>query len=333
MMYTPHRSLCAAVAISAALALGSSPAIGQEAAAPVDLAPAIEASPPEPVVILPEDPVPAAPVPTVILPSVPVVETEPSDTVADTSEPVAAKAGQSAERPAVAAVAPSVQPEPVAGQQVNPPADIASDADDGAASAVSTISDRRPATFAEAAPESGSPEPFAMDDEALAALVGILGLGGVAGFLAMRSRRRRRQPGEMASVAPVSALADKRLTAPEASLPEADDRQPVAGFAMASPAGAPIAGAKFELPQGPVPTGEARQALLDRMVVAPPDKANPFTSRKARRKRARIILQHREHVLRRQATEPFDWRTYKPSIRRDILASPTGSGATTPISA
>jgi hypothetical protein len=45
---------------------------------------------------------------------------------------------------------------------------------------------------------------------------------------------------------------------------------------------------------GAVPHGEARLALLDRMVAAAPDEANPFTSVKARRKRARIILQSRE---------------------------------------
>lgn len=34
-----------------------------------------------------------------------------------------------------------------------------------------------------------------------------------------------------------------------------------------------------------------RDALLNRMVAAAPDAANPFTSRKARRRRARLILQ------------------------------------------
>jgi LPXTG-motif cell wall-anchored protein len=45
---------------------------------------------------------------------------------------------------------------------------------------------------------------------------------------------------------------------------------------------------------GAVPHGEERQALLDDMVAAAPDEANPFTSAKGRRKRARIILQSRE---------------------------------------
>jgi hypothetical protein len=36
---------------------------------------------------------------------------------------------------------------------------------------------------------------------------------------------------------------------------------------------------------------EERSALLDKMVNARPDKANPFTDRRLRMKRARLILQ------------------------------------------
>ena len=36
---------------------------------------------------------------------------------------------------------------------------------------------------------------------------------------------------------------------------------------------------------------EERDALLKRMMDAPPDRANPFTDRRARMRRARLILQ------------------------------------------
>ena len=64
---------------------------------------------------------------------------------------------------------------------------------------------------------------------------------------------------------------------------------------------------------GPVPTGEAREALLRRMVEAAPDAENPFTSGKARRRRARLILQAREQRQREIDRKPFDFRTYQPS--------------------
>ena len=64
---------------------------------------------------------------------------------------------------------------------------------------------------------------------------------------------------------------------------------------------------------GPVPIGEDRLELLEVMVAAAPNEANPFTSRKARMRRARLILQHREHL--QMQGKPFDWRTYRPTTR------------------
>ena len=77
------------------------------------------------------------------------------------------------------------------------------------------------------------------------------------------------------------------------------------------------------MPEGPVPqTRAARDALLERMVSAPPDEANPFTSRRARMRRARIILQSREIDQKQEATRPFDWRTYEPSTSHPAPATP-----------
>jgi hypothetical protein len=53
----------------------------------------------------------------------------------------------------------------------------------------------------------------------------------------------------------------------------------------------PSDGASVDLPARPPENYEARSALLEKMVAAAPDKANPFTDRKQRLHRARLILQ------------------------------------------
>lgn len=85
--------------------------------------------------------------------------------------------------------------------------------------------------------------------------------------------------------------------------------------------------AKPEAEGEPAPTGEARQKLIQEMVAAPPDEENPFTSVRARRKRARIILQRRENERHeneqgQQGDKPFDWRTHKPTTKSRNPSSP-----------
>ena len=62
------------------------------------------------------------------------------------------------------------------------------------------------------------------------------------------------------------------------------DANPVAGAL-------PSDGAAVDLPAKLPESYEERSALLDRMVAAKPDRANPFTDRRARLRRARLILQ------------------------------------------
>lgn len=194
-----------------------------------------------------------------------------------------------------------------------------------------------------AEPKSGNGLEF--PDEALAGLLGVVGLG-AAGFLATRSRRRRRDDDvERPRLEPVSRRIEPRefeddivpvtgipssLKAPRTmpAMQEADIQPAPAVASTTEPpvrqtgpavaydfsrAPKPATGARGAIPDGPVPTGEARLALLDRMVAAKPDADNPFTSAKARRKRSRMMLQHRERMLRENATEPFDYRTYQPT--------------------
>ncbi len=133
---------------------------------------------------------------------------------------------------------------------------------------------------------------------AIALLLG-LGLAGAA-ILAIRSRRKKgggTEPATVSGVAPAAGAAPAWSPMPVKAPAEARVQTPAAARAIPS-------------------ASEDRQAVLERMVAAPPDKENPFTSRKARRRRARILLQHRE---RQQAQESgFDWRTYssreKPAV-------------------
>ena len=70
-----------------------------------------------------------------------------------------------------------------------------------------------------------------------------------------------------------------------------------------------------QMADGPPPVGRERADLLRAMTAEPPDRFNPFTSPKARRRRARLILQYREQLWEDRVDQPFDWRTYKPSER------------------
>ena len=67
--------------------------------------------------------------------------------------------------------------------------------------------------------------------------------------------------------------------------------EPFAPRGPAVPGGLPHAGAAVALPQELPESYEEREALFYRMVEARPDRANPFTDRKARMKRARLIMQ------------------------------------------
>lgn len=99
----------------------------------------------------------------------------------------------------------------------------------------------------------------------------LLVLGGVA-FAA--TRRRRVWEADADFVPPVVERPGMRpaVERPVAAAPD---------VAVPSPFANPTAGA----------TADERAELIDRMVASPPDARNPFTSAKARRRRARLIVQ------------------------------------------
>jgi len=147
----------------------------------------------------------------------------------------------------------------------------------------------------------------------LAALLAALGIPVIA-LLTLRSRRAAKRQTVLQIERPMVARTE---TPPQQAVPAAAapyvpamDRSapkqvfsfntPVVSAPATSPLGAtdqstkgalPADGASIALPARMPEDFAERDALLKRMVNAKPDRANPFTDRKARLKRARLILQ------------------------------------------
>lgn len=209
---------------------------------------------------------------------------------------------------------------PVAGNSVPEPAnpDLASATDDaeGVIPPIAPSVDQVPAPAQDTLSQGDATE-TAVWLGILASALGVIGLG-VLGALALRRRRvgavpidvverpkvsdrqatsagsltppvvPNSDPGRAdgtvttAAVQPVAAPARIESAGFAPIAPQARERQPVAMTGYGATAALPR-----ELPRDPA----EREALLERMVAAKPDRANPFVSRKARRKRARLILQ------------------------------------------
>lgn len=321
----PTTSPLALAAILAASAIPFTAASAQEAAAPA----------PAPVIVLPPvDAAPAAPAPApIILPDV----TTPPPAAQAAPEPAASPSTRAAPR-AVAttttrsssrATEPS-SPSAVAGPAASEPSTIVPPVTvpDAATDPIA------PPVAADAAPVAEVPPAPAEDNGWLIPLaLGGMAVGGGIAYAATAGKRRRkvrsadapvyrearnearapvREPLATSSLAATLAGADARREANSQVVPVGTPT-----YAADGPAGTtPAAGRTFReparVPAGPVPTGAARQALIDRMVAAAPDASNPFTSQKSRRKRARILLASAEHRQRLVATEPFDFRSYAP---------------------
>lgn len=321
MQYKPTRSLCATVAIAATLALGSTTGFAQEAAPVVSVPPAA----PAPAITAPP-PVSAAP--TVAIPPVTVQPTAPQPEAA-AAEPAPAPA-RAEPAPRQAAAAPAAGAPAAATPADTAPAVPAAVPPE---SALQTPLDTAELDTAEPAPVIQAPAPAAEADTGgltgeevgFLALLAAIGLGGIA-FLVMGMRRRRRTASEVEvhDYTPEPAVTGLQqpvvmTETPVRANPVYDVADHPAQPAMASPTmtaprSAPTEA--FAMGSGPFPTDD-RQHLIDRMVAAEPDEANPFTSRKARRRRARLLLQARENGQPGDAAKPFDWRSYEPSRRRE----------------
>lgn len=355
MTHAPTPFLRATTAICAVLALGSTPAWAQEVAPTIDVPAASAPAPAQPTIVLPaEAPPPAAPAAPPVMTSqpmvqqTPVVTPPPAAVVAEEATPTRPTATErSAARAAARATSTSNStPTQPAAAAVAPTPAVPMTAD-APMSPAASVPLAQPATTPPPADTSLQNDPQegaqALDDNSATAMVGagaalLLALG--LGTFAVTRRRRRAEAQEDAVLtAPATAYAEPAprpvvqrpvSTAPAATPVVAPQHAPAMpldarrsiGEEELVPATHPAASQPVSL-DGPVPqTREGRDALLDRMVSAAPDASNPFTSRKARLRRARIILQSREIDEKNAATKPFDWRTYQSSTSNPAPATP-----------
>lgn len=280
---TPHR--LAGTAIAAFLALSSTTVLAQESPAPA----AAPVAQPAPTIVLP--PVVVQPAP--IIEAAPAVQAPVARAVAPraeartaTAKPVAAPVSRGA----------SAAPNPIAREVTAPVADTAP-------IAPVAETDALPANLA--GPPVATAEPASNDnsnDLLLAGLAGALGLGAIGLFAA--TRRRRVEPEDaVVEYEPVSEPVEPVAEAPQRNA------------TLAAPAFTPLAAwSEPRVPQAQPVDSRAlnlnRAALLDRMVAAEPDANNPFTTSKARRHRARLMLQSLESDRWDDAelAPGFDWR-------------------------
>lgn len=285
-------------------------------------------APSDPVVTLPE---PAAPVtqPQISLPASPAAPT-PDTTPPATPIAVEGNAARASASPlpqmSSAETSQNARPSAPARQDRVDQSDRAEDRNNGRGAEEPAFSSAPLASLDQSSEETSAPDvvsptgestpvattspiresgPLDIPDEALAGLLGLLGLG-AAGFVVARRRRSNGQDDPINDAAPVSRASPPRPQPESPSVPASalasgglssirtgitfGDPRPVA-LQAARPEATPLNLASAR--QITIP-GESRDDTLRRMVAAPPDHANPFTSPKARRRRARMILARQE---------------------------------------
>lgn len=276
MRQNVYHTRCAPIAIAAMAALFSTTAIAQTA------------TPQAPVIVLPEpEPTMASAPATQVLTMAPVTVTAspPDVAAADAATPAeerpasasATEARVTTDRATRRAAVPAASAAPAGNEAL--PEEIAAQDDVGPIA---------PAA-APVEPSAIDPTPFE-DNSSEALLLGLLAALVIfgAGFLALRSRRS--PIAEPPIERPV--VRTRPTYTPSSSLIEREPRvssfdEPTFAVPATSAAGLGAVPLPRELPR----TFEERDSLLKRMIAARPDRANPFRSRPARAKRARLILQ------------------------------------------
>jgi hypothetical protein len=264
----------AGTAIAAVLALASTPSLAQ--ALPAEI-PAGPAPVPEPVIMAPDIPPPIASEATVQ----PIETTAPEAIEAPDPAPAPPATTARTRSPATTA-----QPAPAPEPRISAPEPAAADA-----APVAPVATIEPA--AEPVAPVATSEPLRGDANADIGILALV-LGGLAflalaiwGFVAIGRRKPVRRyvaetPAAKPAVVPPAPVAG--------SEPIAIERLSSPSFAP-QPGALPHAGAAVALPRSVPESFEEREALFKRMVEARPDRANPFTDRRMRMKRARLILQ------------------------------------------
>lgn len=290
----------APLAVSAAALLSSAAAFAQDAVVqdpPIVLPPAAEAQAPAPAIVLPdiaEAASQAAPPAQEAVPvdesAAPVVATTRAAT-ASASEP-----RQTSPRNAL----------PVETSQSLPKT---SSPETQAAPPVSETPDVAPAG-------SSVRGASRVDDGMLAGILGAMTLAGVVGVAFASSRRRRQRAAEglhYVDPAYTSAARDLRRASPVMREPAIVLEPPV----TASSHGLARNGDPIVLPSAIPATVEERTALIQTLVDAPPDRANPFETRKQRTRRARMIVQslNRSFANRKPRIDLSEYSNRWPSLR------------------
>ena len=295
-------SLRATMALAAVLALGSTP--GHAQVAEPQVAPPAADGPPAPVLQVPDDVTPPTAAPAIVLPVLP----SPAETAVRRAEPDIGRS--SATSPAVRHVAARAKPLATA----EPVAPVARQVVPTVAESPVPVTE---ATVPAAPARMPAPPPVRKEDMntspdreweiGLAVLAGIGLLGGGIATAALARRRRASRTEE-------PAFPGWREAGPVAA---PVDAMPVVSWSDGAPA--PVG--------GQLDDGDADEVLLERMVLAAPDAANPFHTRKARRRRARKLLSERRSALRVAIGTPFDWRSYQASAGRRAAgeAQPVGA--------
>lgn len=198
-------------------------------------------------------------------------------------------------RVAAQGAAPAALPDEVSPPVVGPVADPAADPAANPALAAA------PARVASLPAETADSADWLLPVGGLA-VIAALGLGGL-----VAARRRRPYTRAVEATEPGLPAPDPRTSAMRAAAPLASVEPVVASPAAVAPPAQPV-----------IADDGNREAAIARMVAAAPDAANPFTSRKARRRRARLILQSeaaRRAAAERTAIRPAE--TPVPAFRRN----------------
>jgi hypothetical protein len=292
MKHQNHTPWSATAAIAAALALSATPLAAQDAAAPLAEAPAVQPIEPVPVVT-------ASPTPVIEIPDVTAPAASGAGDVAPAPEPSAKTTTTTTPAPSMRTTTHTTvtrtvsKPAPAAAAPV---AEAPPPADDLASLPDQTLDT---APIAAAPAPALEPTPAQTNDVVGTLGLVLLGLLALAILAAGLLFLRRRHP-------VVAQTIDEPIDEPVAHRPVAEPpvaEPAAAAVPLAAPtmlhrrdanpiAGAlPSDGAAVDLPASAPEDYEERSALFDRMVAARPDKANPFTDRRQRMKRARLIMQ------------------------------------------
>lgn len=286
MKKTRHLIASAPIAIAAMAALHTTAAGAQEAPTIVlDIPEEVPAASSAPVIPSTAPIATTSPVPAPITVQLPDPEPVAEPPVVNEAEPVATTQTTRAatrEAPAPAPVAAAQQAEPTTAPFANVEPEAANQQPLAAATA----------------PESAPPAAELMpvqdpvsDGSGAALLFALLAVGGIglAAFLLFRSRRRKRDEEVPVIEQPVVAEPLSRNTETVGTTYNSEPAP-----AMRAEPITPVTSNKdvaVELPSEAPRNPAERDRLLKRMIDAKPDRANPFSSHKARAKRARLILQ------------------------------------------